>query len=503
LIWLPFTTLSAQKISFNVQFSTPVNLPEQHKKQDILAENSKGYWVLSTIHEKALGITRFSDDLKLQGQHVLSLPKVNYFFLKKLIQIEDRHYIAATQFDKKSSRTRLFLYSVDPASGAISENPLEIGPEVQVGTYYLMNNRLKLSDLGEISVTTSPEIPGFMLQYSEYVKPRGGQGTNDVYTWYDADIKKSWTQKITYNELKDFFPLNNVEFYTDNGLTRVSIIANSIDFTSPRQAEKVCIQHINGSTSNMACISIASLNASSVQVSPMNSKQQVLVTGLLPASDKQSISGYFSAILNLDTKDMEDIRKSTFSQSLIKNFHSEKQKTSTGIPALHIRKVIPSLDGGWYVIGEQYRIITSNIGGSLSSYEYLYGDIFVAKIDAANKEEYLLRIPRRQVFREFEEGGGLGAFEFNNKLLVFYNDNPANKNLAPDVQRKDYKKFSEGVFSVSEIDNSAISTHYLFSTAETHQHVAPKEIREITNGKYVFEAQSDEQTTRIGIITAK
>ena len=157
------------------------------------------------------------------------------------------------------------------------------------------------------------------------------------------------------------------------------------------------------------------------------------------------------------------------------------------VPNLQVRQVIAEADGSTIIACEQYHDFDSP--GQSIYIHFLYDNVFVAKIAADGKLEWVRKIPKRQE--------DLSPHTLSYKLLkdntgyyFLYVDNINNLNLAEDETPKLHIHRKGGQVMLTKIDNSGVITKEVVFDVKNEENIVvePTDFKRVNANQYIGRA---------------
>lgn len=191
--------------------------------------------------------------------------------------------------------------------------------------------------------------------------------------------------------------------------------------------------------------------------------EHLLVAGFYSKDQFFTIGGSFYFRLNHRTGEMLAGGLQAFEDDLLDEFLSDRRANrASELDRFHLKNMFVREDGGTVLIAEQHYVNQRfmndiNTGRQQITYDYIYNDAVVMRLDSLGRTLWSKRIPKEQI--STNDGGpysSLCAFDRKDTLYLFYNDHPDNlQNLIEDprARLKSYRSFGKSVILQCTIDD--------------------------------------------------
>lgn len=461
-----------------------------NKKHTIreFASISDGTYFQYSASSKALGFTRYSDDLIPNSFNEIPKLKSGYGVYEELFTWNGNGYIVYTDYDKKNTVEILKFLKVnleDIESGVEELDVIQI-PEKLSGDlaatgfykYSTLNkfNVLPVDSTDYLAILCSP-----VIDKKDKKKAGESQDRKYIVNFIDKGINlisssefKVYGELVDYKYEDDAFYL----FFHDGQLEKNKL---SSLFTIVRVDLKTGESEIK--THNLEREGLKNVLIS------FGDDGRAMIMGYFMKNAKTLI-GYYAMSLDLKSMTIGKPKLYPFSKDLMKEGESERtikkmdkaevKGKEVGLNSLKPRKIISRKDGGYYLVGEQYSFyITTYVdskGNIHYTYHYVHGDEYIASVNAAGEELWVVKVPKQQHFKNIYAYAGIYITSHNDNIYIFKNDLNINEEYdggAP-VQFTNaginYKKSS---FAITKITPSGKVSHEYFKDLAAEKYLFP------------------------------
>lgn len=164
---------------------------------------------------------------------------------------------------------------------------------------------------------------------------------------------------------------------------------------------------------------------------------------------------------------LEVINRFTSDRESNRNEKSE-ESDRLGVPYLKLRSVVPTSDGGSVILCEQFHVEISSpygvpvgigVNSTQVTYNYIYEDIFIVKLDNEGEMVYIQKVPKNQLAKIntlYPSFKGELSFKYHQTKefhYVFFLDNLKNLGLSEDKRPARHVNGQGGYFTGYRINN--------------------------------------------------
>lgn len=496
-------------------------LNKKHYVREFASVTDGSYFQYSTS-SKALGFTRYSDDLIPQSFDEIQKLKSGYGVYEELFTWNGKGYIVYTDFDKKNTTEILKFFKIDldeVQSGIEEFDVLQIpeklsGDLAATGFYkYSTFNKFKVlyKDSSDyLAVLCSP-----VLDKKDKKKGDESQERRYFINFIDKDLSlKSSAEFKVYGDIIDYKYEDDkfYLFYHDsklgkNKLTSVLTIVR-VDLNTGKTEIKV--NNLERDQLKNVLISFDDNNRGMIMGYYLNNKKTLI--------------GYYSMTLDLESMTIGKPKLYPFSRDLMKEGESERmvkkidkaddKGKEVGLNSLKPRRIVQRKDGGFYLVGEQYSFyITTYVdskGNVRYTYHYVHGDEYVASVNAAGEQLWVVKVPKQQHFTNIYIYGGIYVASYKDNLYILKNNLKINEEKEDGVPVQmsnsglSYKKSS---FVITKISPSGTVTHEYFNDLDAEKFLFPiKNIDKVGDNKFTVHLGGTygvKKANKLSVITLK
>ena len=488
-----------------IQFGETLKLPKKHMKYSFIGDLDNGFTQISYKSHKEIGLFKLSPNLELQGTSISPVMKSKYFLLEDVINLGGRYYLVSTDYDKKNNSEKLYFQEVDARIGQTEGEPkLMIETDTKVAGYPVMTGFYKFATYGKFNIMGFGENPNFLVYYNKRRDTKRGEPVQRRYSYalFSKDLQQIWQKDVNVGQPDQQFRVIGQRLIGND----IYIFARSRSDDNPKAKGKpfddfIVFYIADGSDEAVEYRQDLNDSRLSEFIISVEDAGSIMIAGYFTAEKTLGYKGYFTALFDVDTKEMTDFRKYDFSPELVRAFESardkrkmdrkeEKRGEDRGMTNLETRQIIKRSGGGHYLVGEQYYMYvtsyTDSRGNTRYTYHYMYQDIIVSALDNSGQEEWTIKVPKNQHLTNTTYTASVQAFEYNDRLYLFYMDHPKNRDLDPSSAPVQYRGFKDGALVMTRIEpQGEYQTNFLFDTRSEEKLIVPTGIIELQPGKLI------------------
>lgn len=498
--------VNAQKNDLvSIEWGENAPLIKKHFSTGFVGSVENGFIQISqNVKKKEIGLYRFGKKLNFEGNHMEVMPKSKYLMFENTVEFDGRSFLLFSDYDKAAVSEKLLVQEIDMKSGEF-KGPLDLLIETngKVSGTYIMTGLYSYAVTDKFKVI-APENSDKILLYYKYKNEKKRDDVNyEKYAFHllDRNWKTIWTTDVTMPYTEAQMKIRNIKLVGEEVVLFVETMSGRInpDTKKPSFDELGVLQISKGK---------GKPKEHKLEIDKLFFKDLIFGTGfgnaimiggyVQPKKNSSVSQGYFTAVFNPETYQLESVNQYEFKDDLIRAFESARTKRKLdkaiakgkepGIPYLETREIVKKADGGWYFIGEQYHlVVTSSMdskGNVRYTYHHYFQDMIVSSISADGAEEWTVKTPKNQHFINTTYGSGISSFVHNNSVYIFHLDNVKNKVLSEDAAPAETKAgFKEACLMVVKIDEKGNMTRKsLFDLKDESKIILPETIEEVAPG---------------------
>jgi hypothetical protein len=377
-----------------------------------------------------------------------------------LISIKKKLFMFTSQYDKGDKSTNFYCQSLNITT--LNSD----GPNVSLGSFDAINKTSQTS-VGYFLSNDSSKI--MMFGKAPYKKKENEKYYMGVY---DQDMKKMWDNTVELPYLDKFVDVLS-SVVTNDG--KVGVIIKHYD-------QEVTKESVRGDGSRMPSYKtkfllyekgnnkptefVLDLKDKFVHAIRLTSDKDnnFVLFGLYKSKYNGYVNGYFVTAIDRITKVVKLSKMEAFPDDLVELVKKDKQASDKeSDPGLHtdfqLSTVLGRGDGSTDYLLEYFKLIirtvyhsTGNGGGYYTTYyEYHYGDII--DINIKQDKAVFTRIPKWQKSTDKVLYSHFKALPYNDKLLLFYNDDRDNVDRDLSKRPDDVVKFGRSILMMAVVDS--------------------------------------------------
>jgi len=472
---------SKNKPNVRIEWGEDIPLPKKHYPFGFVGNYRDGYAQIAVKGKKEISLVKIDNKLRAGETEITTYPKSKYIVLDNILEVNGKAYLMFSDYDKAANSEKLLMQEIDVKRGTFKGSPeVIIQTDTKVMGNYEGSSIYTLSTTNKFKIILPDTGNRLLIYYRRKPEIKSDKKNYDklVYTVFDFDMKEQWSKEVTMpytesemkirehsiidNDVFLFAETKSGETFEKNKKTpafdQLSVFKITKESSKPKEKELIIDQN-----SYIREFIIGE-----------GFGESMLISGYYRPSKKSFVyTGYYTAVFNPATMELERVQKYEFKEDLVSSFETARTKRKLdkdlekgkdiGIPYMIMREVLKRPDGGWYVVGEQHHVVLliDNSGRTTKhTWKFYYQDIIVSSINAFGEEEWIKKLPKNQLsqystyssfgilairpteyFITSNFGSGTSAFVHNNDLYVFYLDNIKNKNLKESDVQAPYMNF--------------------------------------------------------------
>lgn len=503
--------LHAQKVEFGSEAESssyrnmPVFLGKHQNKiytLRITGYNAQVYNQLLRNDTKAavgamiMGIAKFSNDAPFNNQKMYYSQNCKVYLE---IYDEQLHQISSTQLniDEKPkgdllriNRTVMldgqilaFSYWEDEKgkrnilrAHKISEDGSVEKPGTEILSYPATNDLIS-GRSNTFSVVPTGDQKHVLLAHTELRFKKGKEGQRTVNLMYcNADLSEVWQHQLE-------IPLNeeNVEL-SDLQVSNQGNVALLFKYKNPDDKGPDDLYTLFTSYGGKGEVEEFGLKMADKFTNDIllrfEGNDRLLVSGFFSGRSKSSAEGYFYREINTTNSSvMRDVEENFDKDFMTLALGAKKAQKTDALSNFHMRKIIPTKDGGVVLVAEKYYIIYND-----NSFTFYYDDAYMLRLDASGALVQTAKVLKSQ--QTGDDGGLYNSFcviEGGDALVYIYN---ANRN-EPNDRMSNTNRASVYMTRIP-FDGGKEKTEMLFNGKEAETVAVPKVFLQESDASVVF-----------------
>ena len=398
----------------------------------------------------------------------------------KVLSIRSKLYMFTHKYDKDSKSTNYMCIPIDIVTLKPSGNVINLG------AFEAVSKSKQSSVEYELSSDSTKVIMFGLSPYSKKDNEKYYMGV------FDNNMSKLW-EKTVELPYKDKFVSVLDDLVTNDG--RVGVIIKHYDQEVNRESikengervpaykTKLLLYEKNADKPFEYIVDINNKFVHSLQLTDDNATTMNLF-GLYKEKYNGHVNGFFTSSINLITHKIETSKIMAFPSELVELVKkdrqgSDREKDPGFDDAFNYVQSINRRDGSKdYILEFRQKILrqyTDSRGVSHSYYEYKNGDIVDISVKTDGKY-VICRIPKMQDIDYTVKYNSFKALTYNDKLVLFYNDN--DDNLDRDLAKKPetMTRPNKCVFMTATVDSKGnLDRKIVFNHKEVKLTVATNE----------------------------
>lgn len=498
---LPATAQSRKNNDIRIEWGDNIPLTKKHFRIGFVGDMDQGFVQITERMKKEVGFTRISNELKFENNRVEPLPKSKYAMFESIVQVDNRAYALISDYNKETQSEKLTVREIDIKDGGFKDSGEELlvtdgkitGTLIATGMY-------KFSTTDKFKLVIPDHGERILVYYRRVPEKKRDSKNHDklVYNLFDRNWKPIWSKEVTmpYTEA-DMSPIAHRLIGNDVYLFARTKSGQVNPETKRAEFDGLSVFHIteDGKT-NEHPLELDGVNLFDIVIGDGDGSSILIAGYTKPSIRTNTFTGYLTAVFNPETFALENINMYSFKEDLISAFESERTKRKLdkavakgkepGIPHLELREVIHRPGGGWYLVGEQYYFytVTVNTGRSTyTTYHYLFMDVIISALEKDGTEAFTIKVPKNQHLVNTTYGGGIAAFEFEDKLYIFHLDHIKNKGLDESGTPVTYASMKDAALMCITVDSEGRMDRFpLFDLRDEQKVIVPYAIEEMEPG---------------------
>jgi hypothetical protein len=474
---LPNSVAQKSKPNVRLEWGSDIKLPKKNYPVGFVGNNKDGYVQIATKGKKEISLISINTKLEDAGVSTTPFPKSKYIVLENLLEVNNKAYILFSDYDKAANSEKLLIQEIDLKNGSLEGSPETIietrgkvtGTNVASGFYgsaVIDKFKIVLPDGGD----------NLLIYYRMKPTEKSDKKNYDrlVYHVFDANMKEQWNKEVVMPYVEADVKIRHHAIVGNDAFIFAETKSGQAFEKGKKQPsfDQISVFKFNNESKKITEKELVIDKNHYIKdfVIGKGFGKSMMFAGYYRPSKKTSVfTGYFTAMFNPESMELEGILKYEFTEDLINSFESARKKRKLekdiekgkeiGIPYMKMREVIKREDGGWYVVGEQHHVtvqVTLQKNTTKYTYRFYYQDAIVSSMDPEGNQEWIKKLPKHQVavYTSYGSAYGIGGanvpsedlittnygvgistFEHNDNLYVFHLDHVKNKNLKEsDVQ---------------------------------------------------------------------
>ena len=443
-------------------------------------------------------LTRYNDKLAEQAEREIEADEDGVKF-NNLLSIKGKIFLFTNRYDKETKTTNFYCKPV---------NIQTLNPEgklINLGTFDAVKKSSQASVGYEFSKDSSKVI---MFGKNAYKKDENEKYYIGVL---DNNMSKLW-EKTVELPYKDKFVTIIDQLVTNEGKVGVLIKHYDQEVSKesikkdgekiPSYKTKLLVYDKDNAKPAEYVLDIGNKFVHTLQLADDNT-DNLFLFGLYKQKYNGYINGFFTATFDKKTNTVTTKNINQFPDALVDQIKIDKQgsdkESDPGLSnVFSLASVVDRKNGSRDFILEYSSEVfvpgysTYSNGTWITSrpyWSYNYGDIIDINLQKDGKA-LIARIPKMQTSIDVRTFSNFKALAYNNKLLVFYNDD--DDNIDRDINKKPdpLHKFNKSVFVMGSIDNAGnVSREILFRNKDNKLTTAVRECVQIDERKIGLYAQ--------------
>jgi hypothetical protein len=465
------------KITWGDEFE----LPKKHYEVGFIGNAQTGYVEVSHRHGESIGLQKFSSSLKLTGESEIptdGLPKG--YMIESLTDINKKNYILYSTWSKDDKVERFVAQELDVNKGSFNGAPKELlKSDVKLSGSLVMTGLYQFNTVGKWNTVQSIDSSKVLVYYR--VKPeekRDAFNKDKIGLFvFDNKLNKIWGQEVEMPYTEKM--MDNDDYVVDKNGT-VYILAKVREDGSNKDSKDgkpnyhyEVLTYTNGAKKpSISSFAFADKYVSDIALIE-DPNGRVICAGYYSKEKRGSVDGAFFLSYDEGSKSMKNIKKGfyEFPSDVMKQFESartqrkmekkEEKGKDAEVSNLKFRYLSVGNDGSITLFGEQYAEVTTtyyNGRTSTTTTHYYYDDIYVIQIGANGEQNWVKKIPKRQVGLNRAADLGIHVHSAPSGFYVFFVDNIKNLNISPDVAPELHASGAGGVLMSVKISNDGGTT---------------------------------------------
>ncbi len=457
LLFLIVQTADAQ-----LKFNTSPILKKTYSDEPytILARENGGYIVLLRTTRVTTYLVKVLDSkLQLENEFPLVIDKGRGFAIQDFIMLKGKYYLVYGLETAKVG-DKVFFEEFNTKTGMLSGKSIEMASSTaplgcdQGNTVFARSTFMGLSQktsLNKFDIIFSPDSSKllFISTYMPKSNEDARKGRKMMLVVFDNNLKKIWSKDvdITFEKGDNAFGASFIDNVGNVYLKFSSTVDKAISQSIYRFTE-------NGNKPDVVDLPF-SKKAKAGTYTTFDKQGNLCILG--GYSNENTNNRFFRQYLDLDgayciridftaepskrvsesykeiSPELMQLGESKYAQKVITN---KESKGNVNLKKIYFKEVIPSDDGGFYILFEQYEEVsgtrTASDGTPLS--DGVYRDIYVIKVSEDGQITQIKKINKWQ--RTYRNSTAYFAYVANHELHFLITDNPDNINLTEDQEPK-------------------------------------------------------------------
>lgn len=453
---------------------------------------------------KQVAVIRFDNHINPSFTRLFDIQEEKPQVLNNLFPWRNKLYARFSEVDKKKRHQRWYVQEVDPNSdaGFIGEKKeiLRFEPtdaELQQYTYegplihYMNTEGNMLIYWNALAKDTKDQSEQEIRLYSFRLLD---SSFSLIWSVDNIEMPKSYMEN-SYNRHWNKNRLVWISKPSPAGRNQKQDVLSIISLSSDGSLKHIPIDTSGQSVSNLAFSNI--------------DDDKVEISGFYAARNRNGLKGYFAGSIDINDGSISNIQRFDFSAKMIAEYENasarrfiQKQETSNknepGIFNLTSKGIIRKPGGGFYLLSEQQytftNILNDGRGNMQLSITFVSNDIYVSSINAANEEEWVVKVPKSQQLDPWFSS--FSSFLYNGTLYLFYIDDKKNLDLTPSEAPNVVKSLQGTSLFMATIDASGqLKRQAIYDKKEDKRTFIPMFMMEVEPGLILTRSQGSSFTT--------
>ncbi len=485
----------------DVKEFSPVSLPSKtYELNNLIIDHDNDALIFPLRSKTGFGFIKVNSNMEKVSESYLEKPKSKYLLYEDFFDWKGNVYILASDYDKKSKEEILNFVELK-----FGENDFQgINTEILRHSGKLAGEMMPTGfysayTLGKFQVLNEDKWP-YMGVWSKPVKSDNPDGTKRKLYLLDSKLKVASKVELNVEGKLLSHTMHGDYFY-------IMTIDNPEEDREKDKKTALHVYQVHSKTKKVKSVSYNFENniVSSGLINHRESGKTDIV-GYYYDKNSRGLMGTYTLQFDLETMKAGPMKFYPFARDLVRQNESEKtinraDKMESKGKEMGVHKLIPRSflqrsDGGFYLVGEQYRMIvsmSSSSNGVSYKYYYSYEDEYISSFDSSGNELWVRKLPKKQYFANYSEYGGISSFIYNDNVYIFRLDLIENKDLG-DREPVKIQSFKGSSLVLSKISKEGkVETEYIMHFNDRKANVLPRYIWELSPGKLFTKAKESAQ----------
>lgn len=418
------------------------------REASFLGSNEWGFFIINKAQRIPI-LEHYDFEGQLLQEKELELPKINNqeSELESILVMDNSLILFTSVFDKDKGELIAYANHINQYLN-FEDLPLEVDR--------IENARSRKSF--DFEFKTAPAQQLFLIYHgSSELKQSNDQLSFKVYT---SNLDLAWTKtlQLPYEEelfqIADYTIDNEGKVFMISGLGQLDESNRRLEF-GVRSARYVLMSY-NPFLNKLKEYDVSLKDKWIMGISlDFTEDDKLVIAGFYSKDQFFTIGGSFYFRLDHQTGEMLAGGLQAFDDDLLKQFMSDRRADrASELDRFQLKNMFVRPDGGAVLIAEQHYVNQRfmndiNTGRQQISYDYIYNDAVVMRLDSLGRTKWSSRIAKEQI--STNDGGPYSSFvalDNGEDLSVFFNDHPDNFALLeenPQARLKSFRSFGKSV----------------------------------------------------------